>query len=51
MNRPTDIQEILNYFELVQKYPRNVVQKFEKDRSSTTGDIQRYPNFSKEVRQ
>ena len=24
---------------------------FEKDRSSTTGDVQKYPNLSKEVRQ
>ena len=30
MNRLTDIQEILNYFEPVQKHPRNISQKFEK---------------------
>ena len=41
MNRLTDIQEILNYFELVQKHPGNVSQRIEEDSSSTTGDIQR----------
>ena len=41
MNRLTEIQEILTKFELVQKHPRNVSQKFEKDSSSTIGDIQR----------
>ena len=41
MKRLTDIQEILNYIELVQKHPSNVSQKLEKDISSTTGDIQR----------
>ena len=51
MNRLTDIQEILNYFELVQKHPRNVSREFEEDSSSRTTDIQRLPNFSKEVRQ
>ena len=41
MNRLKNIQEILDYFELVQKHPRIVSQKFEKDSSSTTEDIQR----------
>jgi len=40
MNKLKDVQEILNYFELVQKHPRNVSRKFEKDSSSTTEDIQ-----------
>ena len=51
MNRLKDMQEIWNYFKLVQKHPRNVSQKFEKDSSSRTTDIQRYPNSSKEVKQ
>ena len=41
MNRLKDIQEILDYFELVQKHPRNVSQKFEKGSTSTNEDIQR----------
>ena len=51
MNRLTDKQKWWNYLELVHRYPRNVSRKFEKDSSSRTGDIQRCPNFSKEVRQ
>ena len=47
MIRPTDMQEILNHFEVMYKNPRNVYRKFEKDSSSRTG----YNNFSKEVRQ
>ena len=31
----------LKFFELMHKHLRNVSQKFEKDSSSTTGDIQR----------
>ena len=39
MNRLTDIQEILNYSELVYKHPQNISRKFEKDSSSRTGVI------------
>ena len=39
MNRLTDIQEIRNYLEVVYKHPKNISRKFEKDRSSWTGDI------------
>ena len=38
-NRLTDIQEISNNLEIVQKYPGNVTKKFQKDISSRTGDI------------
>ena len=51
MNRLTDIQEIWNYLELVDKHPRIVSRKFEKDSSTKIGNIQYKPNFSKEVRQ
>ena len=49
--RLTDIQEIRSYLEIGYKPLRNVSKKFEKDSSSRTRDIQRKPNFSKEVRQ
>ena len=38
-NRLTDIQEILNYSELVNKHLRNVSKRFQKDISSRSGDI------------
>ena len=38
MNQLTDIQEILNYFELVYKYPRNVSKRSQKDISTRTKD-------------
>ena len=39
MYRPTDMQEILNYLDLVYKYTGNISRKFEKGSSSRTGDI------------
>ena len=38
MSRLTDIQDILNYFELAQKQPRSI-SMFEENSSSRTGDI------------
>ena len=38
-NRLTDRQKKCNYFEIVEKYPRNVSIKFQKDISSRTGVI------------
>ena len=39
MNRLTDIQNNLNFWELVYKHPQNISRKFEKDSSSRTGVI------------
>ena len=49
--RLTDIQEIWNYLEVVYKHPKNVSRRFEKDRSSKTGDVQWWSIFSEEMRQ
>ena len=37
--RLTDLQENWNTLEIVQKYPGNISNKFQKDISSKTGDI------------
>ena len=47
MNRLMDIQEILNYLELVYRHPRNVSIKFEK---GTHPDLEIYTVNIKSVR-
>ena len=44
-NRLTDIQEIQNNFETVQKYPKNVSKKNQNDISSRTGNIPLFVYF------
>ena len=39
MNRLTDIQKTWNYLKIMNKPPKNISRKFEKDSSSRTGDI------------
>ena len=46
MNRLTDIQEIWKYLELVNKHPRNVSKRFQKDISSRTKDIKQFSQLT-----
>ena len=48
MKRLTDIQEIQNYYEIVEMHPRNVSKKIQKHISSKTGDIPLF-DFGEEV--